>query len=379
MFAPVVVSVGVFGLSVFVAVKIVLDNGVKTTESEAKFIVITFILSAIAGAFSLTFGLLPLFTIRSQTRLRPQRTAVSIVHFFIVFSLFIAHFVVYTVITFNGSVLDLVSNSVENMILILIFPGCLFTPPKGMVKFVKRMVLGVEQLTIGGDYRPNNNMLPDNDTNGSSSSINSRSIPQFNDGNDSNESNDSSSSSRRSLSTTSLSVSHPISVISPPTPTPRSSPNSASPKRNEPPNVKSRSLFYPRSYLRTRLQSLPNSYQSKPQTYSYSNPPQLQLQTTYYPQNDNPPLPQQTVPPLPQQTYSYSNPPQQQYSYYINAPLPSLPLQSPISNNLSMASSSLGSDTSFYLSTFANNLSNGEGSSNPVRPKHPQNPQYNPR
>src|SRR5581483_3349098 len=249
--------------------------------------------------------------------------------------LFIAHFIVYTIITFNGSELDFVCNSVENMILILIFPGCLFIPPKGMVKFIKRMFLGVEQLTIGGDYRPNTlrnnpNMLQDNETNGSTSPIITQIVvPSIsNDGSDSN--NDASSSSRRSLSTSSSPPSHSVSIVSNPPPEPRTSPNSASPKRNELPLVKSRSLFYPRSYIRTRLQSFPGSPRSvslssnpsRPQDYKQSqseNYPQLQN----YPPSQNYPQPQNYPPsqnyPQPQNYPPSQNYPQpQNYSQPLN-------------------------------------------------------------
>ncbi|RIA90975.1 hypothetical protein C1645_875731 [Glomus cerebriforme] len=216
MFAPLIISMGVFGLSVFTAIKILLDTNYTLTGSEIKFKNLIFILSLISGFLSLIYGIFPLFSIRTQTRLRPQQTAVSIVHFFIVVILFIAHFIIYTIVTFKGPILDMDYNSIQNMILILIFPGCLFSPPRGIVKFIKRKFLGVEELAIGGDYRPD--MLPDNYT------------------------MDNNNSSRRNINNHRLSKSlpplPPIStslVISSPTPSPRSTPNSASPRRNESP------------------------------------------------------------------------------------------------------------------------------------------------
>ncbi|CAG8575462.1 10127_t:CDS:1 [Funneliformis mosseae] len=161
IFAPIAVSMGVFGLSIFTAIRKIFNEDEKATKD---FEIITYYLSLAAGTLSLIYGIFPLFSIKSQTDLRPQQTAVAIVHFFIVVSFFIANFVIYSLIILNNPTLwEMKIRFIQNVILLLIFPGCLFAPPRGLVKFIKRRVLGVEVLTIGGDYRPN--MLPNDYSN----------------------------------------------------------------------------------------------------------------------------------------------------------------------------------------------------------------------
>ncbi|CAI2177890.1 4078_t:CDS:1 [Funneliformis geosporum] len=152
---------GVFGLTVFTTIRKFLSEDDKATKD---FEFITYYLSLAAGTLSLIYGIFPLFSIKSQTQLRPQQTAVAVVNFFIVVSFFIAHFIIYTLIVLNHpKVWEMKYRFIENLILLLIFPGCLIAPPRGLVKFIKRRLLGVEELTIGGDYRPN--LLPNDYSN----------------------------------------------------------------------------------------------------------------------------------------------------------------------------------------------------------------------
>jgi hypothetical protein len=259
MFAPIVVTMGVFTLSVFTAIRIILNEDYTlSSQTEIKFKNITFILSSISGFLSLIYGIIPLFSIRYQTRLRPQQTAVSIVHFFIVITFFIAHFIVYAIVTFKGPIIDMDYNSIQNMILILIFPGCLFSPPRGMVKFIKRRILGVEELDIGGDYRPNF-MLSNNYTNRDINPINLNVENTV-------ENTNNDIIFRRNVYRLSKSLpplpqetSSSLVTISSPTPFQRSTPNSASPKRNESPNPYSRA--HGRSQSHTHFRS-PYQFQS---------------------------------------------------------------------------------------------------------------------
>ncbi|GBC25632.2 BTB/POZ protein [Rhizophagus irregularis DAOM 181602=DAOM 197198] len=266
MFAPIVVTMGVFSLSVLTAIRILLSEDFKLSQSEINLKNITFILSSISGLLSFIYGIIPLFSIRYQTRLRPQQTAISIVHFFIVATFFIAHFIVYAIVTFKGPILDMNYNSIQNMILILIFPGCLFAPPRSMVKFIKRRFLGVEELDIGGDYRPN--MLPDNYTSrniifnmenyANRNIINNNNINNINNVDD--DDNDITLNRKvyrlsKSLPPLPPQISSSPVTISSPTPPPRSTPNSASPRRNESPNPYSRIQIHGRSQSHTLFRS----------------------------------------------------------------------------------------------------------------------------
>ncbi|CAG8465755.1 7704_t:CDS:1 [Cetraspora pellucida] len=115
---------------------------------------LTLLLNLLAAALTLAYVICPLFTIRRQTELRPEQTAVSIIHLLTVLTFFLAHFAVYCTIILSGPRSDIEIESIHNIILLLIFPGCLIKPPRKLVKIVKRKMLGVEELLIGGDFRP---------------------------------------------------------------------------------------------------------------------------------------------------------------------------------------------------------------------------------
>lgn len=155
MYAPIIATFGTFGVSVFTAVQLVWEQRLDLIFEK-----ITLGLSLLAAFLTFLYAFAPLYNIRKRTKLQPERTAVSIIHLYFVILFFIAHFAVYCVVILSGGYLDMRYDAILRLILLLIFPGCLFKPPRVLVKKIKRSLLGVEELTIGGEYRPE--MLPKN-------------------------------------------------------------------------------------------------------------------------------------------------------------------------------------------------------------------------
>ncbi|CAG8749531.1 4162_t:CDS:1, partial [Dentiscutata heterogama] len=151
-------TVGVFGVSVYTTIIFVTnynpDMPSSPTNIDLSLEKLTLLLNLLAAALTLVYVICPLFTIRYQTKLRPEQTAVSIIHLLTVLIFFVAHFAVYCTIILGDPFTDLNFESIHNIILLLIFPGCLIKPPRKLVKIVKRRMLGVEELLIGGDFRP---------------------------------------------------------------------------------------------------------------------------------------------------------------------------------------------------------------------------------
>ncbi|RHZ87334.1 hypothetical protein Glove_37g70 [Diversispora epigaea] len=155
IYAPIIVTFGVFGFSVFTAIQLVLN---ELTKPHYIFEKITLGFSLLAAFLTFLYTVFPLYNIRKQTKLQPERTAVSIIHLIFVILFFIAHFTVYCLFIIHGRLLDMKFSAILRLILLLIFPGCLIQPPRILVKKIKRKILGVEEMIIGGDYRPD--MLP---------------------------------------------------------------------------------------------------------------------------------------------------------------------------------------------------------------------------
>ncbi|KAF0462058.1 hypothetical protein F8M41_000335 [Gigaspora margarita] len=157
IFAPVAVTVGVFGVSVYTVIIFVINynpNALSLPKDDLCLEKLTLCLNLLAAGLTLLYVICPLFNIRRQTKLRPEQTAISIIHLLTVLMFFLAHFAVYCTIILNDPFTDLDFESIHNIILLLIFPGCLIKPPRKLVKIVKRRMLGVEELLIGGDFRP---------------------------------------------------------------------------------------------------------------------------------------------------------------------------------------------------------------------------------
>ncbi|CAG8713699.1 34083_t:CDS:1 [Racocetra persica] len=157
IFAPIAVTFGVFGVSVYTVITFSINyNSNKTYDVDIDMSLekLTLFLSLLAAGLTLAYVVCPLFTIRRQTELRPEQTAISIINLLTVLIFFVAHFAVYCTIILSGPLSDIDIESIHNIILLLIFPGCLIKPPRKLVKIVKRKMLGVEELLIGGDFRP---------------------------------------------------------------------------------------------------------------------------------------------------------------------------------------------------------------------------------
>ncbi|CAH1762823.1 13019_t:CDS:1 [Entrophospora sp. SA101] len=165
IFGPIALTFFVFALTIYTTIQFILKDQ-KVVDPTLE--ITTMSLSIAAGVLSLLFSFGPLISIRKQTRLKPEKTATSILQLFMVVLFFIAHYVVYILITLKIQIFsdsNVRMDSIHNIISILIFPGCLISPPRKILKKVKRKMLGVEELTIGGDYRvsallDNNNLEP---------------------------------------------------------------------------------------------------------------------------------------------------------------------------------------------------------------------------
>ncbi|CAG8558255.1 3454_t:CDS:2 [Paraglomus occultum] len=142
---------GVLGLAVYNVVGMVLDDSTVPNETLRK---AEIYVALATGLVSLIYAAVPLKRMKKEKELKPERTAISIIRLLQVVAFFIAHFAIAVFSTQKQPFMDVKWDAIDYILLGFIFLFPLIPTPRGIVKRIKKRFLGVEELVIGGDFRP---------------------------------------------------------------------------------------------------------------------------------------------------------------------------------------------------------------------------------